>query len=81
MGCERVIDRAAEGVARLNLGYSTIVAPIGGRVGLRAVDVGNVVGAGDANGVAMITTVSPIDVTFAVPQDQVPQLQQPNPNY
>ena len=35
------IDRANEGTARLNLGYTRIVAPIAGRVGLRPVDVGN----------------------------------------
>jgi len=68
-------DRAAEGTARLNLGYSKIVAPIGGRVGLRGVDVGNLVNPGDANGLAVITQLSPIDVVFAVPQDSVPEVQ------
>lgn len=71
-----VIDKASEGTARLNLGYTRVVAPISGRVGLRTVDVGNVVNSGDANGVALITQVSPIDVVFAVPQDQVGELQQ-----
>ena len=70
-----VIAKANEGTARLNLGYTRIVAPIGGRVGLRTVDVGNVVSPGDANGVAVITQISPIDVEFAVPQDQAPELQ------
>ena len=70
-----VIDRANEGTARLNLGYSRIVAPVAGRVGLRTVDVGNYIGAGDANGVAVITQLAPIDVEFAVPQDRVPELQ------
>jgi multidrug efflux system membrane fusion protein len=69
-----VADRAAEGTARLNLGYTRIAAPISGQVGLRTVDAGNVVGANDANGIAVITQVSPIDVQFAVPQDQVPEL-------
>jgi membrane fusion protein, multidrug efflux system len=68
-------DRAAEGTARLNLGYSRIVAPIGGRAGLRVVDVGNVVTANDANGIVVITQVAPIDVQFAVPQDQIPEVQ------
>lgn len=67
-------DRAAVGTARLNLGYARIVAPVSGRVGLRVVDVGNYIGAGDANGVAVITTVSPIDVEFTVPQDDVPRI-------
>ncbi|MBK5203980.1 MAG: efflux RND transporter periplasmic adaptor subunit, partial [Polaromonas sp.] len=70
-----VIDKAAEGTARLNLGYTRIVAPVSGRVGLRTVDVGNVVSSSDANGVALITQVTPIDVVFAIPQDQVGELQ------
>ena len=71
-----VIDRANEGTARLNLSYTRIVAPIAGRVGLRTVDVGNVVGTSDANGVAVITQLAPIDVEFTVPQDQAADLQQ-----
>ncbi|TCS36963.1 multidrug efflux system membrane fusion protein [Paucimonas lemoignei] len=67
-------DRAAENTARLNLGYSRITAPISGRVGLRNVDVGNLVNAGDANGIAVITQLEPIDVQFAIPQDRVPDL-------
>ena len=70
-----VISKANEGTARLNLGYTRISAPIAGRVGLRTVDVGNVVNASDANGVALITQVAPIDVEFAVPQDQAAVLQ------
>lgn len=68
-------DRASEGVARLNLSYTQVKAPITGRVGLRVVDMGNLVGSGDANGIAVITQLSPIDVEFSVPQDQVPDLQ------
>jgi multidrug efflux system membrane fusion protein len=69
-------DRAAEGTAKLNLGYSKVVAPISGRVGLRSVDVGNVIGPNDTNGIAVITQVSPIDVQFAIPQDRVPEVQE-----
>jgi multidrug efflux system membrane fusion protein len=68
-------DRAAEGVARLNLAYCKVVSPISGRVGLRVVDAGNLVNANDAGGIAVITQLSPIDVVFAVPQDQAPRLQ------
>ena len=71
-----MIDKANEGVARLNLGYARVVAPISGRVGLRTVDVGNVVSNTDVNGIAVITQVSPVDVVFAVPQDQAATLQQ-----
>jgi multidrug efflux system membrane fusion protein len=68
------VDRATEGTARLNLGYTRITAPVAGRVGLRAVDAGNLVSTSDANGIATITQVAPIDVQFSVPQDRVPEL-------
>jgi multidrug efflux system membrane fusion protein len=69
-------DRAAVGTAKLNVGFSRITAPVSGRVGLRVVDVGNYVASGDASGVAVITTLSPIDVEFTVPQDDVPRISQ-----
>ena len=69
-------DRAAVGTARLNLGYARVVAPVSGRVGLRAVDVGNFISAGDANGLVVLTKVVPIDVEFTVPQDQAPSIMQ-----
>ena len=68
-------DKAAEGIARINVGYTQVRAPIAGRVGLRTVDIGNLVGSSDANGIAVITQLSPIDVEFSVPQDQLPLLQ------
>ena len=69
-------DKAAEGIAQINLGYTQVRAPISGRVGLRTVDIGNLVGSSDANGIAVITQQSPIDVEFAVPQDGLPAIQQ-----
>ncbi|CAM5786996.1 efflux RND transporter periplasmic adaptor subunit [Rhizobacter fulvus] len=69
------IDRANEGTARLNLGYTRIVAPISGRVGLRPVDAGNSISTNTTGGVALITQVAPIDVEFAIPQDRVPEIQ------
>ncbi len=68
------VDRAAERSAKLNLEFSRIAAPISGRIGLRTVDVGNLVGPGDANGIVTITQVSPIDVAFTLPQDRIPDL-------
>lgn len=68
------VDRAAERSARLNLEFSRIAAPISGRIGLRTVDAGNLVGPGDATGIVSITQVSPIDVSFTLPQDRIPDL-------
>jgi len=70
------IDQAQVDNARLQLSYTRITAPIGGRLGLRQVDAGNMVRGSDANGIAVITQQSPIDVEFAVPQDRLPALQQ-----
>jgi multidrug efflux system membrane fusion protein len=67
-------DKAAVGTAKLNLGYAHVTAPVGGRLGLRAVDVGNVISAGDTNGFVVETQVSPIDVEFTVPQDQAQEV-------
>jgi len=64
-------DRAQLDHAQLNLDYSRITAPISGRVGLRQLDVGNMVTTGDANGLLSITQVEPITTVFAIPQDQV----------
>ena len=65
-------DRAAVESAKLNLAYCRITAPIPGRVGLRVVDAGNMVHAADAGGLAVLTQVQPIMVTFALPADQLP---------
>src|SRR5262245_38155646 len=60
--------------ARLQLTYARVTAPIAGRVGLRLVDPGNIVRAGDANGLVVITQLAPIGVVFTVPQDNLPDL-------
>lgn len=70
------LDKANEEAARLNLQWTRIVAPVAGRVGLRPVDPGNFMAAGNASGVATITQVAPIDVLFSIPQQRVPELQQ-----
>ena len=58
--------------AKLQLTYARITAPIGGRVGLRLVDPGNIVHANDANGLLVITQLQPITVVFAIPEDSLP---------
>jgi multidrug efflux system membrane fusion protein len=60
--------------ARLQLTYSHITAPISGRLGLRLVDAGNIVRAGDANGIVVITQLQPSSVLFTIPQDNLPSL-------
>src|SRR5256885_1426963 len=63
------MDQASVDSARLNLSYTNITAPLGGKLGLRQVDPGNMVRTTDANGVAIITQVDPMSVLFTIPQD------------
>src|SRR2546427_318194 len=67
-------DQAAVDSARLQLVYCRITAPIGGRVGLRLVDPGNIVHASDTNGLVVITQLQPIAVIFTIPEDNIPSV-------
>lgn len=64
-------DRAAIGTAKLNLGYTSITAPVDGQIGLKQVTIGNYVTPSDTNGIAVITRTNPIDVQFSIPQTQL----------
>ncbi len=65
-------DEAAVLTARLNLDYCTITAPVTGRTGNLNVKTGNLIKANDDNAMVTINQVSPINVTFAVPAQQLP---------
>ena len=64
-------DEATIASARLQITYCHITAPISGRIGLRLVDVGNIVHASDANPLLIITQLQPIAVLFSLPEDQL----------
>jgi multidrug efflux system membrane fusion protein len=66
------VDQSQIDNARLQLAYARITAPISGRAGLRLVDPGNIVRAGDATGIVVITQLAPTTVVFTVPQDNLP---------
>lgn len=65
------MDKAQVNNAKLQLSYTRLTAPIPGRVGLRQIDQGNIVHAGDANGLVVITQLQPISVVFTLPEDKV----------
>jgi multidrug efflux system membrane fusion protein len=69
-------DQAAVDSARVNLDYTTMRSPIDGRVGIRQVDVGNIVHASDANGLVVVTQLRPISVVFTLPEQSLTKLQQ-----
>jgi multidrug efflux system membrane fusion protein len=67
-------DQAQIDNQKLQLIYCNITAPLGGRVGLRLVDQGNIVHAADVNGLVVITQVQPIAVLFTLPEDSLPDV-------
>lgn len=67
------VKQAQRDAAQLNVDYSRITAPISGRMGLRAVDVGNHLAAGSTV-LVTITQQQPIAVTFTLAEQQLPAL-------
>ncbi len=66
-----VADQAAVETARINLGYTNVVSPITGRAGIHQVDIGNIVSAGQATGIVVVTQLQPMSVLFTIPEDDV----------
>ncbi|RMM55945.1 MdtA/MuxA family multidrug efflux RND transporter periplasmic adaptor subunit [Pseudomonas corrugata] len=64
-------NQAAVNDARLNLEFTRIRAPISGRVGLRQLDIGNLVAANDTTALAVITQTQPINVVFTLPENKL----------
>jgi len=64
-------DDAQINYAQVQLGFTTIAAPISGRVGARLVDPGNIVHAADTTGLVVINQIDPISVLFTLPEDAV----------
>jgi multidrug efflux system membrane fusion protein len=62
-------DQAAIDNATVQLDYTTITSPIGGRTGMRLVDKGNIIRTTDSTGLVVIAQLQPIAVIFALSQD------------
>jgi multidrug efflux system membrane fusion protein len=67
-------DRAAVENARIQLQYATITSPLTGRTGALMVHEGNLVRANDTTPLVVINQLTPINVAFAIPEDQLPAL-------
>lgn len=68
------VDEGSLDAAQVNLDYTRITAPISGRVGLRAVDPGNIVQATGTQTLATITQLRPITVIFPIAEDYVDEV-------
>jgi multidrug efflux system membrane fusion protein len=67
-------DQAVLDRDQVQLGYTSITAPIAGIAGLRFVDIGNVVRPADQQGLVVINQVQPISVLFTLPQADLPEI-------
>jgi multidrug efflux system membrane fusion protein len=68
-------DQAAINNARVQLDYATVRSPLDGRTGIRMVDQGNIVHAGDSNGIVVITQLRPITISFTLPEQNLRVIQ------
>lgn len=69
-------DDAAIEAAQIQLSYTTIKAPIDGRVGFRQVDPGNIIHADDSNPLTVLTLTRPIDVVLTLPQGTLDEVRE-----
>jgi len=68
-------DQGTVAAATTNVDYTTIRAPIEGRVGLRLLDPGNIVTSGSTTPLVVVAQLQPITVIFSVAEDYLPQIQ------
>src|SRR5215468_2535758 len=76
-------DEALIEAAKVQLSYTKLTSPIDGVVGIRQIDIGNVIHPTDPNGLVVVTQVEPISLIFTLPETVLPQIQQQqlkNPN-
>ena len=64
-------DQAAIEAAQTQLDFTTITAPIGGVVGFRQIDIGNIIHTTDANPLTVLTQIKPCTAIFTLPQDDL----------
>ncbi|HEX4198974.1 MAG TPA: efflux RND transporter periplasmic adaptor subunit [Caulobacteraceae bacterium] len=69
-------DQGAVAAAQFNVNNCRIVAPVSGRVGVRLIDPGNIVTTSTTTGIVSVNQITPIAVTFSVPQGDFQRLSQ-----
>jgi membrane fusion protein, multidrug efflux system len=69
-------DQALIDAANIQLSYTRLTSPIDGIVGIRQIDLGNIIHPTDANGLVIVTQIEPISLIFTLPETDLPQIQQ-----
>jgi membrane fusion protein, multidrug efflux system len=76
-------DEALIEAAKVQFSYTQLTAPIDGIVGIRQIDIGNIIHPTDPNGLVIVTQIEPISLIFTLPETSLPEIQQQqqrNPN-
>jgi multidrug efflux system membrane fusion protein len=73
-------DQALIDAAQVELSFTRLTSPIDGVVGIRQIDVGNIISPSSANGLVVVTQVDPISLIFTLPETVLPQIQQRQQN-
>jgi membrane fusion protein, multidrug efflux system len=71
------IDEGLLDAAKTNFSYCSITAPVAGRIGIAVVQAGNFVQPSDASGIAVLTTLNPINVVFPLPEKDIAAVANP----
>src|ERR1700732_2846895 len=69
-------DSALIDAGNIQLSYTRLTSPIDGIVGIRQIDIGNIIHPTDPNGLVVATQVEPISLIFTLPETDLPQIQQ-----
>jgi membrane fusion protein, multidrug efflux system len=69
-------DEALIEAAQVQLSYTRLTSPIDGVVGIRQIDIGNIIHPTDANGLVVVTQIEPISLIFTLPETDLPKIQQ-----
>jgi multidrug efflux system membrane fusion protein len=69
-------DQALIDAANVQLSYTRLTSPINGIVGIRQIDIGNIIHPTDPNGLVIVTQIEPISLIFTLPETELPQIQQ-----
>jgi membrane fusion protein, multidrug efflux system len=69
-------DEALIEAAKVQLSYTRLTSPIDGVVGIRQIDLGNIIHPTDPNGLVVVTQIEPISLIFTLPETVLPQIQQ-----
>jgi membrane fusion protein, multidrug efflux system len=68
-------DQALIEASKVQLSYTRLTAPIDGVVGIRQIDVGNIISPSTASGLCVVTQIDPISLIFTLPETVLPQIQ------